>query len=241
MTDLTTTVIAAHGGLERYRQYHSAEVRFRSGGALWALKGQSGVLDSSTVRVDLDRQHASHRPFTGPGLHSSFTAERVAVETDDGQVLAERLDPRSSFAGHTLETPWDELHLAYFAGYAMWTYLTSPFTFASPGFTAEELPLAPATEEGEVWRRLKVTFPAEIATHAPEQIFHFDQTGLLRRHDYTAEVLNAGPAAHYVSDYKEFGGIMVPTKRRVYPVGQDGAPIRDIELVTIDIDHVEFS
>ncbi|MEV6681920.1 hypothetical protein AB0N09_34360 [Streptomyces erythrochromogenes] len=241
MTDLTTTVIDAHGGLERYRRYRSAEVRFGSGGALWALKGQSGVLDSSTVRIGLERQHASHSPFTGPGLRSSFTAQRVAVETDDGEVVADRFAPRAAFEGHTLETPWDELHLAYFAGYAMWTYLTSPFTFASPGFKSEELPLAPATEDGEVWRRLKVTFPQEIATHAPEQVFHFDESGLLRRHDYTAEVLGAGPAAHYVSDYREFDGIMVPTKRRVYPVGQDGAPIRDIELVTIDIDHVAFS
>lgn len=34
---------------------------------------------------------------------------------------------------------------------------------------------------------------------------------------------------------------MVPTKRRVYPLGEDGVVIRDIELVTIDIDHVELS
>jgi hypothetical protein len=241
MTDLTTTVIDAHGGLDRYRGYRTATVAFRTGGGLWELKGKSGILDSSTVRVNLDprEQYASHSPFTAPDLRTSFTPQRVAVENDRGEVQAERLDPRASFAGHTLETPWDDLHLAYFAGYAMWTYLTSPFTFASPEFKTEEL--APVTEDGATLRRLKVTFPDSVATHSKEQVFSFDETGLLRRHDYTAEVLNAGPAAHYSSDYKEFGGLLLPTKRRVYPLGEDGAPIRDIELVTIDIDDVVFA
>jgi hypothetical protein len=29
--------------------------------------------------------------------------------------------------------------VAYFAGYAMWTYLTAPFSFTMPGFNTEEL------------------------------------------------------------------------------------------------------
>lgn len=239
MSDLATTVINAHGGLDRYAQYSSATVHFRSGGALWAMKGQDGIFDKAAVRVDLRRQHASHYPFTAPGLHTSFTAQRVAVESDAGQLVAERFDPRAAFAGHDLETPWDDLHVAYFAGYAMWTYLTSPFTFTSPGFRTEELP--PVIEDGQSWNRLKVTFPDEIATHCREQTFYFDQEGLLRRHDYTAEVLNAGPAAHYCFDHKNFEGIMVPTRRRVHPLGEDGVVVPDIELVTIDVDHVEFS
>ncbi|NBM15261.1 hypothetical protein [Streptomyces sp. GC420] len=238
MSDLMTHVISAHGGLDRYAQYDSVTAHFRSGGALWTLKGRDGIFDRAAVRVGLRRQHASHYPFTAPGLHTSFTARRVAVETDGGEVRTERLDPRAAFEGHTLETPWDDLHVAYFAGYAMWTYLTSPFTFASPGFRTEEL--APVVEDGQTWSRLKVTFPEDIATHSREQIFYFDREGLLRRHDYTAEVLGAGPAAHYSFGHKRFGGIVVPTRRRVYPLGDDGVVRRDIELVTIDVEGVEF-
>ncbi|AWW35985.1 hypothetical protein ADL00_43305 [Streptomyces sp. AS58] len=239
MTDLTAQVIRAHGGLDRFQQYETATVDFRSGGGLWPLKGQAGIFDRATVRVDLHRQHASHYPFTAPGLRTSFTAERVAVENDRGEVQSERLAPRDAFKGHTVETPWDDLHVAYFAGYAMWTYLTSPFTFVSPGFRTEEL--SPVTEAGETWSRLKVTFPEEIATHCREQVFYFGEDGLLRRHDYTAEVINGGPAAHYTYDHAEFGGIMVPTRRRVHPLGEDGAVVRDIELVTIDIENVDFA
>ena len=35
--------------------------------------------------------------------------------------------------------PWDDLHLAYFSGYAMWNYLNTPFIFALPGFQTEEI------------------------------------------------------------------------------------------------------
>jgi hypothetical protein len=47
-------------------------------------------------------------------------------------VVEERANPRASFAGHVLETPWDRIQLAYFRGYAMWTYLTTPFVLPEP-------------------------------------------------------------------------------------------------------------
>jgi hypothetical protein len=42
-----------------------------------------------------------------------FTPDRIAIEKLDGTVVAERRDPRDSFAG-----PWDALHRAYFNGEA---------------------------------------------------------------------------------------------------------------------------
>jgi hypothetical protein len=100
----------------------------------------------------------------------------------------------------------------------MWTYLTTPFSFAIPGFRAEEL--NSWEEQGETWQRLKVTYPPAIATHNAEQIFYFGDDGLLRRHDYMPEVVKASSAAHYTSAYQEVNGIMVPTKHRVYRPGR---------------------
>ncbi len=59
--------------------------------------------------------------------------------------------------------------------------VTSPFILAQPGVMAEEI--APWSEQGETWRRLRVTFPETIATHSREQIFYIDTDGLIRRHD----------------------------------------------------------
>jgi hypothetical protein len=186
--------------------------------------------------------HRSRPPWAAigrPGLRSAFTADRVAIESDAGETVEERFNPRDSFAGHTLETPWDKLHSAYFAGYAMWTYLTSPFSFAKPGFQTEEL--SRWQEHGQTWRRLKVTFPGHIASHCKEQTFYFDADGLIRRHDYIAEVLgSSGPAAHYSSEHREFDGIKVPTKRRVYLIGENGSVMEEPLIVSIDLDNIEF-
>jgi len=45
-------------------------------------------------------------------------------------------------------------------------------------------------------RRLQVTYPANIHTHCPTQVFHFSDDGLLRRHDYATDVAG-GVASHY--------------------------------------------
>lgn len=194
---------------------------FGPGGVLWALKHQQGVLDDVNVRVALRREWTSHSPFLKPNLRTSFEPHCVAIETTDGRVV-ERLEPRESFGGHRVDTPWDRLQLAYFAGYAMWTYLTTPFLFAMDGVATEEL--QPWPENDEMWRRLKVTFPHSIATHSTVQIFHFGSDGLLRRHDYDAEVLGGTPAAHYVHEYEKVSGIMGPTRRRVLGREPDGTP-----------------
>jgi hypothetical protein len=239
MNELRDHVIAAHGGLEGWNELTSVKAHLVNGGVLWAMKGQAGVINDVNVRVDLHREFTSHFPFGRPGLRSAFTADRVAIESDAEEVVEERFNPRDSFAGHTLETPWDKLHLAYFAGYAMWTYLTSPFSFVTPGFQTEEL--SRWQEHGQTWRRLKVTFPGHIASHCKEQTFYFDADGLIRRHDYIAEVLgSSGPAAHYSSEHEEFDGIKVPTKRRVYLIGENGSVTEEPLIVSIDLDNIEF-
>jgi hypothetical protein len=197
MTELLDTVLAAHGDVERWRQLSTLTARVVNGGALWGIKGQGDVLDRYTGTISLHRQFASHSPFGGDRLRSSFTPERVAVETTGGQVIAERLNPRDAFAGHVLDTPWDRLHAAYFAGYAMWSYLTEPFSFTEPGFEFTEL--RPWQEDGETWRRLRVTFPSRLAAHTRVQTYYVDDRGLIRRHDYHPDLL--GPSerdsAHY--------------------------------------------
>jgi len=61
--------------------------------------------------------------------------------------------------------------------------LNTPFLFAMPGVGTEEI--EPWEENGETWRRLKATFPPGVATHSTVQTFYFDQTGLLKRHDWS--------------------------------------------------------
>jgi hypothetical protein len=239
MSDLLSTVIDAHGGLERFNQLDAVSARLIQSGAEWALKGQEGVLDDVYARASLHQERESHHPFGAPDRRSSFTPGRVAIETTDGDVVEAMDQPRASFAGHTLETPWTRLQLAYFVGTAMWTYLTQPFTFALPGFHTIEL--EPWQENGEQWRRLQVTYPSYLATHSTEQTLYFAPDGLIRRHDYDVEIQGGSRGAHYISDYTEVAGIMVPTKHRIYPRTPDGQALDEPLLISIDVSEIAFT
>ncbi|HEX8116588.1 MAG TPA: hypothetical protein VF521_04900 [Pyrinomonadaceae bacterium] len=236
---LAQLAIDAAGGLDRWRRFETVSARLACGGVIWPLKHQQGVLDDVRVRAGLRKEWASHRPFGAPDLRTSFQPHRVAIETAEGQTAEELLRPRDSFQGHSLETPWTRLQLAYFAGYAMWTYLNTPFLFASDGVETEEV--EPWREGGETWRRLKVTFPPDIATHSTVQTFYFDAEGLLKRHDYEVEVSGGTTAAHYVYRHEEFSGILLPTRRRVLRREPDGTTVPEPLIVTIDLSEVEFS
>jgi hypothetical protein len=239
MSSLLETAIEAHGGLERWYELDAMSVHGLNGGALWALKGHPGVLDDVFVRANLHEERESHHPFGGPDRRSAFTPERVAIQSTTGEILEALDQPRASFAGHTLETQWTMLQLAYFVGTAMWTYLTQPFTFALPGFETSELD--PWQEDGEQWRRLRVVWPSYLATHSTEQTLYVGEDGLLRRHDYDVEIAGGSAAAHYISDYTKVAGIMVPTTHRIFPRRPDGQALSEPLLVSIDVSEIAFT
>lgn len=233
MSDLLATVIAAHGGLERWNAFTSLRAHLRQGGVLWHLKGKAGLLDEVDVTVGLRREWASHAPFGAPGRASSFTPDRIVITDAAGTTLEELVDPRSSFAGHALETPWSDAQLAYFAGCAMWTYLNTPFLLTYPGVRVEEV--EPWSECGTTWRRLRAIFPEAVATHSAVQTVYVDADGLLVRHDYDVEIAGGTPGAHFISDYAEVSGIMIPTRRRIFPRRPDGTAMPEPLVVSIDL------
>ena len=239
MNSLAELAIDAHGGLDRWTQFETVSAHLVQGGGLWQVKGQVGMLDETNVTVGLRSEWASHSPFGVPGRRSRFAPGRVAIETVDGTVLEELREPRKSFAGHTLETPWTDLHLAYFAGYAMWTYLNMPFRLAWPGVVFEEL--SPWKENGESWRRLEVHFPDSIATYSSKQTFYMDKLGLLKRHDYDVQIAGGMRGAHYIDAYVEVSGIKFPTVHRIFARQQDASVNREPLVVSIDVSNIQLS
>jgi hypothetical protein len=239
MNDLLARVIDAHGGLARWKALNSLTATIVTGGGLWALKGLLQDHSPRQMTVALHAEIASVAPFGQPDWRTAFTPDRIAIETTSGTVVRERADPRTSFAGHAMNTPWDPLHRAYFNGYALWTYLATPFFMAMPGFEVTEI--SPWQEGGELWRGLRARFPGHIASHSKEQDFYFGDDGLLRRHDYHVDVAGGFPAAQYVHDIVDVHGLRFPTKRRAYVRGPDLQPIRDLLMVSIDLSDFRFS
>ena len=239
MNDLLAQAIAAHGGLDRWNKFHKVTTTIVGGGGLWPMKGADLDPSPREMTVMLHEEWASVSPFGQPDWHTVFTPGRVAIETATGAIIQERSDPRASFAGHVMNTRWDPLHLAYFNGYAMWTYLTTPFLMAMPGFEVTEI--SPWQEGGELWRGLRARFPDNIASHSKEQDFYFGDDFLLRRHDYHVDVAGGFAAAQYVHDIVEVDGLRYPTKRLAYLRGPNLKPIRDLLLVSIDLSDFRFS
>jgi hypothetical protein len=237
MNQLAKQAIEAHGGLERWSRFTTLSAHLIDSGVLWAAKGKAGILADVTVTIDLLNEKASHWPFGSPNRRSRFEPQRVALEDANGKIIEELLHPRSSFNGHA--DVWSDLQVAYFAGYAMWTYLNVPFLLARSGVESEEV--EPWQESGETWRCLNVRFPPNIATHSTDQTLYFDRQGLLKRQDYNVEIDGTAEAAHYVYDHKEFSGIVFPTKRRVFRRQPDGLPAPKPLIISIDLDRIVLS
>jgi len=240
MNDLLELAIAAHGGWERWQQLRRITAHASVGGTIWQVKGWPDVLADARFEID---PHSPRTEYSVSGdtarRRSVYEPNRTALVSGDGKVIEQRESPRSSFAGHTITTRWDEQQLIYFAGYAIWTYLTTPFLFRLPGFRTEEI--APWDEDGETWRRLKVSFPANVPSHSAEQTFYFDRMGLLRRHDYSVEIMGGTSSANYATDVESFGGIVFPTRRRVFAIGPDNRPLRNRVAVAIDLLHIDVA
>ena len=231
MNDLLENAVAAHGGLDRWSQVKSITVDASITGAFWHLKGQGGALKDVRLEVDTTRQLVTIE-FAGQGKRSVFEPHRVVVQRTGGALIDARDDPERSFDGHQFETPWDDIHLAYFVGEAQWTYLNTPFLYTWPGFATEEI--APIEAGGESWRRLKVTFPDHIKSHTRQQISCFGPDGLLRRHDFTMDILGGAPGSLYATDYRDVDGIIIPGTRRAY--AQEGAS--QLVMIAIDIGKI---
>jgi hypothetical protein len=233
MNDLLANAIAAHGGMDRWNRIRAIRVDATVTGAFWEIKGQSDAMKDIHFEVDTTQQRLT-LDFAGQNLRSLFQPDRVVLQQLDGTVVDARDDPERSFDGHQFETPWDDLHLAYFTGEALWTYLNIPFLFTSSGFVCEEI--APLDVGGETWRRLNVTFPDHIKTHARNQVFCFGPDGLLRRHDFTIDIVDPGTESQlYAADYRNVDGIIIPATRRAY------ATVGDDQIVLVAIDMADIT
>jgi hypothetical protein len=239
MTFLLDEVLEAHGGLDRWRQFSRAEANVITGGGLFPLKGLMPDLSTRRMTVWLKEERASVLPFGAPDQRAAFTPERLAIEKLDGTLVAEWAHPRSNFIGHAMSTVWAPVHRAYFNGYAMWTYLNTPFVLQWPGVevTEEE----PWTDGGETWSVLRVYFPDHIATHCALQHFYFGPDRLLRRHDYNVDIAGGFATAQLTTGYIESCGIKLPSQRRAFAMGPDRRPIPELLLVAIDLSNVVFS
>ena len=237
-SDLVYESAEAHGGLALWRDLESIEATLDARGALFFMKRLPRRREMR-VRVTLGTCRTEFLDYPFEGYTGIYEGDEVLrITTADGTPVVERAAPRRAFRGLGKMLGWDELDFVYFSGYALWNYFSTPFMFLYDGVESEELsPLR--LKSGESWRRLRVRFPDFIPTHCRRQTFYFDEDLLLRRHDYTPRVIGRwARAAQFCERHETFDGLVMPTRRRVYPRILGRRVSRFPTLVALDIKDV---
>lgn len=230
---LLTEVMQAHGGAAHWRELHRFSAHLSISGTLLAYNGWGESLQDLIVDGSTQDQLLQLKRLTDRGHVITYRPDRVSLQILDGRVLMERQQPRAAFASHPASYRWDELQLAYFAGYLNWIYFTSPFALISDDVRTKEL--QPWQEDGQIWRRIRVTFPSRLQAHSPEQTYYFDEQGLQRRVDYRCITAGAAKMARYTWRHQEFCGIVVPTLCHAFQVASDGRLITHAPLFSIEV------
>jgi hypothetical protein len=237
---LLDEVLAAHGGVDRWSAARRIHAHLRSGGLLLRTRVPGNHFVDYELTVDVDERRSAAEPFPRDGRRAVFDAGVVRIETAEGEVVESRADPRAAFSGFSglrRNLRWDALDSTYFAGYAMWNYMVTPYLLTRQGVEVAEG--EPWREDGDTWRRLEVTFPAALDTHSPRQTFYYDSRGLLRRHDYVAQVVGGwARAAHHCADHVESGGLTFPTRRWVRPIGPGNRSLPFPTMVWLELREI---
>jgi hypothetical protein len=193
--------IERYGGRARWERIRRITLASQtlSGFLLW-LKGLGKTFPMQT-RMDVEprRQRLEMIDFPAPGHRGVYEAGRVAL--DDAPLAEHRAQmPRGR---------WQPIDSLYFFGYAVTHYHSMPFT----------LPEATLRRFDARRRTITVEFPAQLHTHCPVQTIHFDESGLIVRHDYVAEVIGRwARGAHHWNDYVTVEGFPIATHRHVVPL-----------------------
>jgi hypothetical protein len=170
-----------------------------------------------TASVSTKEQKVVYRGLGGPVDEQwVFTPSRVyKLRLTDGVVISSLDNPRESFAGHALDTHWDDLQFIYFCGYALWQYFNFPYLLARDDVDTREV--EQHHEAGQTWRVLEVTYPdsSVFASHTRIQKYYFNESFVLQRHDYAPDVIASSLATHYSYDPVVVDGMTFPTLRRV--------------------------
>jgi len=230
-------IIDAHGGMDLWNSIDELDVVLSSQGFLFTslMRWRAPVVKRKQVRLLTREPRLAFFDLPESGLRSELIGnDEVRIVDGNGTTVAQRMNPRTRFRGLARLT-WDALDFTYFAGYALWNYLTTPFLLVYKDVHVGALdPLGGLS-------RLRVTFPDDIPTHSRRQIFYFDNRRRLRRLDYAVDIVSRRVrSANFCDEYQTFDGLAAPTRRRVFPLLIGNAPLPGPTLVAIDIHNIEW-
>jgi hypothetical protein len=211
---LLEKAVDRHGGWAAYAAFGVVSFKPRElRGLLPKLKGL-GKTFRLPPRIDVaPRDHrAVFHDYPVVGRRGLYSNGKIALLDEKGAMTETHPHLRTTFVGaHKLER-WSPADALYFFGYALTHYCSLPFSLAE----GRPLALRRARHGGRALTGVEVQLPPTLDTHSARQTFYFDDEGLLRRHDYVADIV--GPWArgtHYSDDYLTVAGLPMARRRHV--------------------------
>jgi hypothetical protein len=211
---LLEAAVRRHGGWEAWRALRVLVVQPRtlSGLVPWS-KGYGRTFRlPPRAEIFLHDEKAIFLDYPAPGATGTFARGALTLTDARGAVVASTENARPSFRGLRKLARWSAAGALYFFGYALTHYHTLPFTLGR----GRPLGIRRVRHEGRRLTGVEVELPPELHTHSRRQTFYFEEDGLLRRHDYVADIV--GPwarGAHFWRDFVTVGGVEMATVRHV--------------------------
>jgi hypothetical protein len=211
---LLEAAVHRHGGWEAWRALRVVVVRpKRLTGLVPWLKG-----NGKTFRLPPRAEIFPHDgravffDYPVPAATGTFAGGALTLVDPGGAVVASTENARLAFRGFGKLSRWSAAGALYFFGYALTHYHTLPFTLGR----GRPLGIHRVRHEGRRLTGVEVELPPELHTHSRRQTFYFEEDGLLRRHDYVADIV--GPVARGAHFWREFvtvSGLEMATVRHV--------------------------
>jgi len=230
---LIDTVLSAYGGRDLWLKAKGIEAEFSAKGLAFTLKHRP-ALHHAFLKLEVDHPVCSIHPIGSK--RKSVTGKLIDGDAhllnNLNLITAQRKRIRQLFPYGRRLFWWDDLDMTYFAGYAMWNYLTLPRLLMDEAAQFKEV--GPGVLEAE--------FDGSFPTHSNKQQFIFDtQTGLLQQHNYTVDIISPlATAAHVVKSHALFDGIPVANHRVVTPMRKDGTARNGPVLIDLHIHAFRF-
>ena len=114
MNNLLKSAVAGHGGQERWKQLRSVRSILSVTGSLWESKEMADSLVGIEIEVWIHEQ----KVITNLPLRKKrflFQPDLLVIESESGHKRTEYENPRKAFAEMSQTTPWEDVHVAYFA------------------------------------------------------------------------------------------------------------------------------
>jgi len=221
---LLESAVRRHGGWDAWRALRTLTVSPKSlSGMLPRLKGYGRTFTlPSRAEIDPHAGTALFHDYPARGASGLFERGNIALIDANGAVATSIADARGTFRGLRKWRRWAPADALYFFGYALTHYHALPFTLGQ----GKPLGIHRVRYQGRKLTGIAVELPADLHTHSRRQTFYFEDDGLLRRHDYVAEIAGAwARGAHFWTDFTTVAGLQMPRVRHVVArVGRQAMP-----------------